>query len=624
MTVGTPFATDELSPPRPAAAAESSETTPAFLELEGQRAAGDDRVFRNLRPGLPQELAGRRVDHVNVAKRAEGDAILDRQRNGNGNRRPPQVRKILPQRVELIDHVLVLRRRVRPAAEQQRIAPGRRGRAAGIPLELQPLVEHRGRRRVRAGQALQQLIGLDRIAADADRSIGPVGAQSLQDFSADHGIARLAKRQGRLEAPFRIARPGGIRLEQPPVPDRGESEFAAIEMEVTDRVGGLLPRLGVEVLRRDVDHLVPVAGTAAVAIELPCLGFVTQAIRLQLRGGQPTDQTIGFPGHQSGPAVGRADRGMTGMGQHDLEHVECLVPVAPFDQLLGLIEMFALRGVVRNAAIDRVARTATFGRCRIVIGHHVAHFFRRRVRPRVPVVEVPGSGPRCRPAGPGKFRGSRVLILVLRARFGRRRSIVLLGAGTAGRRLLPGQCVAGQEPQQGGEGRDPQQRVFFLHPATHPGSNAGRRQQTLTIPEIDLPDLDPIASSAPCKYIVATPGRLADKRKFGPLRPAPRRFCGRLLRILGKQMIGRRTGIRCWATGESPSPRFATDFAASLSRKRRFSRLVARFTQASGVAGRYQSFRSGTRPPYCDQPRERPRTSSRVRLAGRCAFRASG
>jgi hypothetical protein len=57
----------------------------------------------------------------------------------------------------------------------------------------------------------------------------------------------------------------------------------------------------------------------------------------------------------------------------------------------------------------------------------------------------------------------------------------------------------------------------------------------LTIPEIDLPDLDPIASSAPCKYIVATPGRLSDKRKFGPPRPALRRSAAGFYEFSGRK-----------------------------------------------------------------------------------------
>jgi hypothetical protein len=71
----------------------------------------------------------------------------------------------------------------------------------------------------------------------------------------------------------------------------------------------------------------------------------------------------------------------------------------------------------------------------------------------------------------------------------------------------------------------------------------------LTIPEIEPPDLDPIASSAPYKYIVATPRRLADKRKFGPPRPPLRRFCRRLLRVLGKKVIARSPGIGREASG---------------------------------------------------------------------------
>src|ERR1700722_9573939 len=111
--------------------------------------------------------------------------------------------------------------------------------------------------------------------------------------------------------------------------------------------------------------------------------------------------------------------------------------MAPFDQLLRLIEMFALRGVVRNAAVDRVPRTAAFGCCRIRIRRLADAFVGRRVRPRVPPVEVPGRGRRSRsasavPATTGQRRGGPVLILVLIARFGRRRSVVLLRTRGAG------------------------------------------------------------------------------------------------------------------------------------------------------------------------------------------------
>jgi len=145
----------------------------------------------------------------------------------------------------------------------------------------------------------------------------------------------------------------------------------------------------------------------------------------------------------------------------------------------------------------------------------------------------------------------------------------------------------------------------------------------LTIPEIDLPDLDPIASSAPCKYIVATPGRLADKRKFGPLRPAPRRFCGRLLRILGKQMIGRRRGSaavpQAGVRRRDLRPILRRPYRGNADSLGRSPDLLKR-VESRGVTSAFVAAPT----PYWDQPRGRPRTSSRVRLAGHCAFRASG
>ena len=134
-----------------------------------------------------------RVSHSNLPvaasttctspQRAKGNSVLDRQRDSDGNRCPAEVRQILGERVELVDYVFVLGRRMGPAGQQQRLATRGRPRAAGISLELQPLVQHGRSDDFRSGHLSEQRVGLDRVAADADRASGP-SARSCRNSSS--------------------------------------------------------------------------------------------------------------------------------------------------------------------------------------------------------------------------------------------------------------------------------------------------------------------------------------------------------------------------------------------------------------------------------------------------------
>ena len=178
-------------------------------------------------------------------------------------------------------------------------------------------------------------------------------------------------------------------------------------MEVTDRVGRLLACLRVKVLSRNVDHLVPIAGAASGTVELAGLGLVTQTIDLQLRDGKTAQQPVSLPGDQPGSTVGRADGGVIGVGEHDLQELERLIRLTGRHQLPGLLEVLALGGVVRNPAVDRIARTPALDGCRsFVVGRLVPLL----------VAEV-GGVPRPKKFREGRDHGAGLRVLSLAALF---------------------------------------------------------------------------------------------------------------------------------------------------------------------------------------------------------------
>ncbi len=184
------------------------------------------------------------------------------------------------------------------------------------------------------------------------------------------------KRQGDLQPPFRILGRDRGGFQKAHVPDRREAELAPIEMEVADGVGRLLACLRVEVPGGDIHHLVPVPRRLRIVIELGCLGFVPQPIGFQGGCRQSCQQAVSLPGNESRPPVGRADRGVIGIGQHEFEPLERLFRMAGGDQLLGVLELFRLGRVVGHPSVDHVAGPAAITGSRGVLSLR----FRTRIR----------------------------------------------------------------------------------------------------------------------------------------------------------------------------------------------------------------------------------------------------